>query len=491
MRPAIVSRRAAAIACCCIAGAMPISAQPAPRPAAGGQPLAQSVLVSRVRTLADAMTRADQFSGVILLARGGTPVFEQAYGYADRETKRRATVATTFNVASLGKLFTQSAVGQLVAAGTLSPDSTISAYWPDYPDAVAARTVTIRQLLEHRSGIQGNIFENPLTRRSNRDNVPAATRHPLAFAPGSRQQYSNAGYVVLGEIIERVSGEVYHEYIRRHVFAAAGMTASGFPAIDSLPAGAAVGYTRGGDPDAPAPAALPPLSRSEPLQPRRGSAAGGSYSNVHDLLRFVRARREGTLGVPARRSREMVAGGSPGTNGIIAEGLPDEYDLIVLANMDPPSASVIADSVERWLGGAGGGPGAMGGPRRVVRAPGGAGEPQPAPQGARQATLPDTPQGRTAGAYLRAFSSGDTAVMRTFIASHAAPNGRSVDDRIRQYQEIFADLGPLTLLGVRVAPDASLALDVRSAKNGELMIRMAFTPGTPDRVAGIEFRVER
>lgn len=483
-----------AAALLCAAGAVPAGAQPGPPPSAA-PPMAREELVRRLRTMTDGLARRDQFSGVILLAQRGAPVFEQAYGFADREAKRRVTIGTAFNLASVGKLFTQIAIGQLVAARTLSLDSTISAYWPDYPDRAAARKVTIRQLLAHRSGIDGNIFENPLTLRTNRDNVPAATRNPLAFEPGTRQQYSNAGYVVLGEIIERVSGEVYHEYIQRHVFTAAGMRASGFFAVDSLPPNAAHGYTRGLDLEGPAPSTLPPLTRNAAMLPRRGSAAGGSYANAHDLLRFVRARRDGSLGVPARGAREAAAGGSPGANTIVLEGLPGDYDMIVLANLDPPAASAIADSVEGWLSGGrmmgGAGPAPMGGPQLVMRGAEPAGGLPPAPAGPLQKALPETPQGRVAGAYLRAFSTGDPAVMRTFITANVAPNGRSMDDRLQQYRMLFSDLGPLTLVGVRAAPGGALALEVRSEKNGELTVIMAFTAEASDRIAGIQFRIER
>ena len=219
--------------------------------------------------------------------------------------KRRNTATTTFNVSSVGKLFTQVAVAQLVAAGKLSPDSTISAYWPDYPDPVATRKVTIRHLLTHRSGIDGNIFRNPLTLRSNHDNVPNATGNPLAFEPGSQQQYSNAGYVVPGEIIERVSHDPYAEYIRRHVFAPTGMTASG------------------------------------PVD--------------------VRVR----------------------------------------------------------------------GPRIIRRGPGEASAgPPDAPHGPITEELPDTPIGRAAKDYLRAFASGDTAVMRAFIQEHMVPGGRTLSEHV-------------------------------------------------------------
>ncbi len=466
----------------------------------GPPPVSQVDLTRKVRKLAETLTKQDRFSGTILLAQDGRKVFEGAYGFADREAKRAMTVGSIMNLSSIGKMFTQIAIGQLAAAGKLSLDSTIATYWPDYPDPAAARKVTIRHLLTHRSGIDGDIFENPLTRRNNRDVLAAATRNPLAFEPGTKQEYSNAGYVVLGEIVERLSGEVYHEYIRRHVFAAAGMTASDFPAIDSLPPHAALGYTRELGPDAPPTEVPAPLTRSAPIQPRRGSAAGGSYSNVNDLLRFVVARRTGTLGVPPRRSQDIAAGGSPGSNAFIAEGLPGGYDVIVLANFDPPAAGTIVDSVERWLGG--GGPGGAGetrggGPRIVTRGPAQAGQPGPGdemppmPEGALQTKLPDTPQGRAAAGYLRAFSSGDAATMRAFIDTQVTKDGRSLDERVSRYQQLFGDMGALSLIGVRVAPDNSFALQVQSAQNGEITVLMSFQPVAPFRITTVQFRVQR
>jgi D-alanyl-D-alanine carboxypeptidase len=485
-----------------VCAAMPkaAAAQPGAPPTSGRREMAPPAmppaeLRERVRRLVESLTAQQRFSGTILLAQEGKVVFEGAYGLADREAQRPMTIGTIMNVSSLGKLFTQVAIGQLVAAGKLSLDSTIGTYWPEYPDRAAARKVTIRHLLTHRSGIDGDIFANPLTLRSNRDNIPAATGNPLAFEPGTKQQYSNAGYVVLGEIVERVSGEVYHEYIRRHVFSVAGMTASAFPAIDSLPANAANGYTWGLAPDSPPPAVLPPLRRSAPMQPRRGSAAGGAYANVRDLHRFVEARRSGSMGVPARRSQEMAAGGSPGSNAFIAEGLPGGYDVIVLANFDPPTAGMVVDSVEHWLSAGPGpsGPGdeRVGGPRIIMRAPGQGGEMPPMPEGPLQSTLPDTPQGRAAAAYLRAFSSGDAATMRAFIDTQITKDGRSLDERVSRYQQIFADMGGLSFVGVRIAPDNSFALQVNSVHQGELTMLMSFEPVAPFRIAGVQFRLTR
>jgi len=164
----------------------------------------------------DSLAKIDQFSGVVVVARNGAPQFERAYGMADREASRANDLETSFNLGSINKLFTGIAIRQLAAAGTLNIDSSLARAWPDYPNQDVARRVTIRQILEHRSGIQGNIFEPPpgKTRHdvvSLQDYFELFKNEPLQFEPGSRQQYSNAGYIVLGLLIERLSGENYHE----------------------------------------------------------------------------------------------------------------------------------------------------------------------------------------------------------------------------------------------------------------------------------------
>lgn len=298
----------------------------------------------------DSLAAAQQFSGVVLIARGGSPVVERAYGMANREARRPNDVETAFNLGSINKLFTSIAIRQLAAQGKLELDSTLGRYWPDYPNP-GARRVTIRQLLGHRSGIGGNIFGAPpgKTRRDVRrlaDYLPLFASAPLEFEPGARQQYSNAGYIVLGLLIERLSGEDYYDYVRRHIYEPAGMTRTGHWPADSLPENTAIGYTRGGE-------ASPRDGREEgpntDLLPGRGSSAGGGYSTAHDLLRFINALRARKVANAPDAGRVGIAGGAPGLNAVMDGDLNGGYDLIVLANSDPPAAERMARALRERI----------------------------------------------------------------------------------------------------------------------------------------------
>ncbi|HCU13501.1 MAG TPA: hypothetical protein DGB72_15400 [Gemmatimonadetes bacterium] len=313
-------------------------------------PISQTELVRRLTTSLDSLSKAGQFSGVAVVAKNGMPVFQRAYGMADRERRVANNPETAFNLGSINKIFTQIAILQLRAAGKLDLDSTLATYWPDYPNKEVARKITIRQLMRHTSGIGGDIFDPPAGGKRNdirtlKDYLPLFVNQPLAFEPGTRNAYSNAGYVVLGLLVERLSGDDYYTYVREHIFKPAGMTRTGSFAVDSLPPNTAIGYTRG-DEDAPLSTPLHPNSRD---LPGRGSSAGGGYSTAQDLVKFVQALRENRIpnGVPAGLG---IAGGSGGMNAVVEGGLPGGYDLIVLANLDPATAERVARMTREWLG---------------------------------------------------------------------------------------------------------------------------------------------
>jgi len=318
-------------------------------PPAPGTRLAEPQLVAALEAHLDSLAASDRFSGVVVLVRGDTRVFQRAYGMADREAGARNGLDTRFNLGSINKAFTAIAIRQLAKAGKLALTDRLIQHLPDYPNRDVAERVTIAQILEHTSGIGGNIFAAPPG--GSRNDLRTTARflalfahEPLQFEPGSRQQYSNAGYVVLGAVIERLSEMSYYDYVRANVFGPSGMTSTGSYAKDSLPPNTAVGYTRGG----PGSEARGPLRRNTETLPGRGSSAGGGYSTAEDLLRFARAVREGRIqgGPPGGMG---VAGGAPGINAILETGIAG-YDLVALANLDPPAAEEVGRQVREWLG---------------------------------------------------------------------------------------------------------------------------------------------
>ncbi|HEV2104392.1 MAG TPA: serine hydrolase, partial [Candidatus Eisenbacteria bacterium] len=323
--------------------AVPALAAPAPA-------MTDAQLVAAVHALVDSLTAAGEFSGVVLLAHGDRTLVREARGLADRERGLRNQPNTVFNLGSINKKLTEVAIRQLAAQGRLAFTDTIARYLPDYP-ADKGRRITIQQLLDHRAGT-GDIFNDrfratdPARLRTLADWMDLIRDQPLEFEPGTRQAYSNAGYVLLGAIVERVTGESYFDYVQAHVYAPAGMAASGSFARDEASPNRAIGYTRR---DAPG-GALQPNTVG---LPGRGSSAGGGYSTVDDLRRLVAALRAGRLGIAPDSSDFLIAGGSPGVNAAL--GAVGGYTLVVLANLDPPAAVGLASRLEHWLPRRGGG----------------------------------------------------------------------------------------------------------------------------------------
>ena len=338
------------------------------------QPLLESMTeeqaLAAIRREIAASTAADEFAGTVLIARRGKTVLLDAWGQAERAFGALNQTDTKFNLGSINKLFTRVAIGQLAQQGKLALDDTVAKLLPDYPNVDAANKVTIRHLLDMSSGI-GDFFGDkydatPKDRlRRNGDFLSLFAAEPLAFEPGSKRQYSNGGYVVLGAIVEKVSGEDYHEYVRRHVFAPAGMTSTDSFEADVVVPNLAEGYTyrwqRGAD------VGDGPRRRNIYSRPARGSAAGGGYSTVEDLLRFANALRADKLLSPEwgdwmlagvepggpRQPRDQgglgFAGGAPGISAALEIDLGRDTTIVVLSNLDPPAATDVARRIRRYL----------------------------------------------------------------------------------------------------------------------------------------------
>ncbi|MEO8169031.1 MAG: serine hydrolase domain-containing protein, partial [bacterium] len=305
-------------------------------------------LARAVRQHAGELGANDLFSGVILIAQHGKPLFEQAFGFADREKKTPNRTDTKFNIGSINKSFTALAIRQLIDKGKLSPDDTLGKLLPWYPNKEAANKITVQQLLDMKSGIGDFFGERYMATpkeqlKSLKDYLPLFADKPLEFEPGTSRRYSNGGYVVLGLIIEQLSGMDYYAYVRENIFKPAGMTNS-----DSYDKAAAVsnraqGYTRRS-----ATADTGALHSNGEMQPGRGSSAGGGYSTAHDLLRYAIALREGKLG-SGDAGGLGIAGGSPGVNAALEDDPRSGYTVIVLSNFDPPSAENFARQIRAWL----------------------------------------------------------------------------------------------------------------------------------------------
>jgi CubicO group peptidase (beta-lactamase class C family) len=242
------------------------------------------------------LSDADVFSGVVLIARDGKPVFSQAYGYADREKKIPNKVDTAFNIASMGKFMTSLAIGQLVEQGKLSYDDPLSKFVPDYPDAESAKKIKIKHLLSQTSGLGdflGPAFFNSADKaRDVKSYMSVAEKKPLNFEPGAKWGYTNLGYVLLGRVIEVVTGQDYYEYMGKQVFAPAGMKKSWFPHFDRDAVKMAYPYEidYAGD-------RLQFVNwQGKPF--RRGSPAGDGISSATDILKLDNALRAGRIVKP-------------------------------------------------------------------------------------------------------------------------------------------------------------------------------------------------
>jgi CubicO group peptidase (beta-lactamase class C family) len=257
------------------------------------QAATDSVLVAKSEALIAPIVDVDQFSGAVLVARNGVPVFRQAFGLANREWDIPNTPDTKFRIGSITKQFTATAILQLAEAGKLSVDDPVAKYYSESPPAWNG--ITIRHLLTHTSGIPSftsipHFFdEQARLDRTPEEIIKLTQDKPLEFAPGSKYSYDNTGYVILGYIIEKVSGERYADYIQHHIFDPLGMKSSGYDVSETLIPKRAAGYSR--DKDQFTNARF--ISMTEPY------AAGSLYATVDDMLTWDQAIYAAKLLTPA------------------------------------------------------------------------------------------------------------------------------------------------------------------------------------------------
>lgn len=361
----------------------PSTATAAPHLASqSGEPkkLEPDQLVAATRAKLRAEADADRFSGAVLIAHDGKPILVEAYGLADFQAHKRNTPETTFRIGSAGKLFTALAIMQLAQAGKIDLQAPIGRYLTDYPNREIATQATVGNLLSHTAGT-GDFFGPEFVAhrdelRDPKDYIDLFGARAALFQPGSKRDYSNYGFMILGRIIEIASGLPYDRYIETHIFKPAGMTSSGFLPEDVNVPSRAVGYLslHGHlEPVTSTSLAAFRAIHGDGYREFRGGPAGGAYSTVGDLLKFSNSLMahkllsaeylnvfvtgrvkmlDGSLAgydyggrLPDGRRFVGHAGGAPGQCANFRIYLNNGYTIAVLANRDPPDCFDLFDFI--------------------------------------------------------------------------------------------------------------------------------------------------
>ncbi len=241
-------------------------------------------LIDRIEQVA----RETDFSGVVSIFQDDSPLYEQAFGYRDIPNQAPNSPGTRFGIASGTKFFTALGIGRLIDQDRLHLETQVGELSPDYAGFIDPRA-TIRHLLTHTSGIYDYFdeeieqdFDNffvsiPWYRlETPSDYWPLFEGQAAKFEPGERFSYSNGGYVFLGMLIEKITGQRFRDFMQEQVFLAAGMTKTGFYALNNLPANTAQGY----------------LADRQTTNiynlPIRGGGDGGLFTTAADLRSFWR-----------------------------------------------------------------------------------------------------------------------------------------------------------------------------------------------------------
>lgn len=237
-----------------------------------------------------AYTSVYDFHGAISVTNKNKVIYQKAFGYANRELAVSNSLDTRFPIASLTKQFTSSAILQLAGQGKLSIEDKLSKFFPAFPKS---DSITLHMLMNHTSGIKEysqfpEIFKFKCDEKtpSCRDTIVRLFQKlEFDFSPGTFWRYSNTGYILLGYIIEQVSGKTYGSYIYENIFAKAGMMNSGLFSQDSIIQNRAYGYTRTSN-----------GMIAQMVNPYNlGYSDGGLYSTVGDLRKWNAALYSGKI----------------------------------------------------------------------------------------------------------------------------------------------------------------------------------------------------
>jgi CubicO group peptidase (beta-lactamase class C family) len=276
-------------------------------------------LAAKLGKIMDEFQKLEMFSGVVLLAKEGNTVYEKSLGYADWESKTPNTTSTRFNIGSINKVFTNEMILRLEKEGKLSLNDPLGKYLPLYGDDRDDK-ITIRMLIDMKAGLNDYLRNPDYNQNIEKfktvdDYLELIKNEPLLFEPGLGKEYSNSGYVVLGGIIEKITGKSWFDNVKERFITVLGMNNTYFKQIGDNIENCALGTRidiKGNK-----------ISEQQRTMP---SPAGGMYMSAADLLKFSNGiLKNGLLPSGVR------AGGSPVFNAILGH-YKNGYTLIILSN---------------------------------------------------------------------------------------------------------------------------------------------------------------
>lgn len=315
----------------------------------------------RMQQIVQSFVTDKTFMGTVLVVKGESTLIDQGYGFADVEWEVANTPAGKFRLGSLTKQFTAASVLLLEERGKLKVEDPVKRYLPDAP--AAWDKITIYNLLTHTSGIP-NFTSFPEYRTTEwKDTTPAELvgrfrDKPLEFEPGTKFSYSNSGYVVLGYLIEKMSGQSYGEFLTQNIFRPLGMQDSGMDDTAMILPKRAQGYS-------PGPKGLQHAGYTSMTIP---FSAGALYSTTGDLLKWERGLFGGKVLTPASLTKMTTpfkenygfglfvatkdghktiqhGGGIEGFNTSMAYYPDDKLTVIVLGNLNGSAPDQIGDDL--------------------------------------------------------------------------------------------------------------------------------------------------
>ncbi len=292
--------------------------------------LAQDSLAVKLDNLMNDYNNQELFSGVVMLCVDETPVYEKVFGYADWDNKIPNNTETLFNICSITKIFTKTMIMQLEKEGKLKLNDPLSKFLSMYPEETSSK-ITIDYLLNMKAGL-GDYLQNPEFNKNPyrfmtiNDFLEMIKNEPLLFEPGTSESYSNSGYVVLGGIIEKVTGKSYEENLKERILEPYGMNNTYFMRYDDkIPNRAISAFIDFTGKKINAPFHASP------------SPAGGIFTNIGDMLKFYKGLKE----LKVLKDNFIIAGGTNTWNSIMGH-YKNGYTLIILGNFGR-----MADEIEK------------------------------------------------------------------------------------------------------------------------------------------------